>query len=658
MRCLARCLITLVFITHITLLADLARAAEIRVSADRWAAWEQRQSSDPARSLVVEGIVLNAGQMGRTMTLERVEPFAADGRIRINGQWAGEISRSRHYYRGILDDEPGSIATLSIGSDGGFRGLLSSADGYWIFTNAEASGDEPMQLIARPQTDAPKARAMDVKPERSFQCQVDRQVRDVSAISRDARINPATEPLATLGGATPRYRVRVAFESDHTFFQLFQGQANPAQSAQDYLGDLVNYISGIYINDLNTELQISSVSLWNSAATQPWQNLGNTGCLLNEMGIYWNNPNNAVDATRTVAHFVTGSSTPEGGVAWVGALCATAQNVDTENTCTGFSGIQNAFGDYGVSGGLEGNFDANTQPTVWDYVVVAHELGHNFNSDHTHCYNTINVPGFASTVIDQCYNGEQGNGCWNGPETLPGTAGQGSGTIMSYCHLLNPGLANIAPNFGLNHPFGDSPERVPTVMRSHVLAAAATNGPRCPQLVDAPPPPPPGLCSQVGQAIPDDNPQGLSNTLQVADVGSIDRLELLLDIDHSYVGDLILDLEHGPSGTTVRLVDRPGVSGAIPFGCAGSNIKTTLDDQAVPSVQDSCQSQQGQAAYPQARYRPANPLSAFAGRSLSGAWTLRVSDNANGDTGQLLRWCLVPTTGANQDVIFLSGFEQ
>jgi cysteine-rich repeat protein len=65
--------------------------------------------------------------------------------------------------------------------------------------------------------------------------------------------------------------------------------------------------------------------------------------------------------------------------------------------------------------------------------VVAHELGHNFGSPHTHCY----MP-----PVDNCYNQEAG--CYAGVESVP----PGGGTIMSYCHLLGGGLSNINLTFG------------------------------------------------------------------------------------------------------------------------------------------------------------------------------------------------------------------
>jgi len=67
-----------------------------------------------------------------------------------------------------------------------------------------------------------------------------------------------------------------------------------------------------------------------------------------------------------------------------------------------------------------------------DVLIVAHEIGHNFGSPHTHCY---------SPPIDTCYNGEAANGCFAGTPSCPAPATVNglpnvTGTLMSYCHLL------------------------------------------------------------------------------------------------------------------------------------------------------------------------------------------------------------------------------
>jgi len=623
--------------------------------------------------LVIRNLVL-ADDERVDLILSRSQPFAPDAVVTVDGVDRGALVSERMYFQGTSVHDDHVQVSLSIGPDGTIRGVLADDRGHWRLLTR--TGRIQATLVS----DEPVRESGEYDP---FQCGLDAEIRQSSRESQ--RLFESTRPQnhPASRGPNDRYRVRLAYDTTARFVNLF----NSNQEAIDYLGDLTNYISLMYVNELNTEIVISSTTLRD--ATEPWDVNGN---LLDQFRTYWNNPANNVDQTRTLAHLVDAG--PRQGVAYVGVLCA------------------NGF-DYGVSQGLGTEFDPNDDPQDWSFTVVAHEIGHNFNSDHTHCY---------APVIDECHNGEAANGCWAGTESLPGPASEAPGTIMSYCHLLQGGLNNISVTLGRDHAYGNQPERVPDRMRSHVLARADENNQRCPQLVATGPsflvstqvqgdgtisptsanvvqgetasftltpaagatvisadgcggtlqansyttgaitaactvsvvfskaPAPDPLCATVGQAIPDDDPQGLSNTLAIGDVGAIDELDVSLAIDHTWVGDLVVDLEHEPSGTTVRLVDRPGDQ-----GCQGNDINIVLDDQAPVDVQTDCQDT---AAYPEARYRPANPLAAYAGLTLTGNWTLTVSDNAEFDTGQLQEWCLLPMIAGDNAEIFHDRFQQ
>ena len=111
---------------------------------------------------------------------------------------------------------------------------------------------------------------------------------------------------------------------------------------------------------------------------------------------------------------------------------------------------------------------------------MAHEIGHNFGSYHTHCYEGI---GGNALAIDPCNSSQCGRlaSCFCGTAGLPLGCpgfGQGCGTIMSYCQQQPGGTDNIALTLGASHPYGIQPERVPAYMLG-VLAQRAVDYPGC-----------------------------------------------------------------------------------------------------------------------------------------------------------------------------------
>jgi len=108
-----------------------------------------------------------------------------------------------------------------------------------------------------------------------------------------------------------------------------------------------------------------------------------------------------------------------------------------------------------------------------------------------------------------------------------------------------------------------------------------------------------------GTAIPDDDPAGITDKIDVADSLDIASLRVTVDITHTYVGDLKVSLA-GPSGQSVVLQDQEG---------GGDNdLHKTFT------------------------------VSEFNGSNARGDWTLSVSDNAGVDTGTLDAWTLTVIT--------------
>ena len=158
--------------------------------------------------------------------------------------------------------------------------------------------------------------------------------------------------------------------------------------------------------------------------------------------------------------------------------------------------------------------------------------------------------------------------------------------------------------------------------------------------------PPALFCSTPNLAIPDVTPAGVSDQITVSSTATLSDLDVYIDTDHTWVGDLIYTLKHVNSGTEVTLINRPGYSGTG-FGCSGDDIDATIDDEGTAgNAENMCDNSPAIHDDVVGGDPPNNSLlSAFNGESFAGNWTLSVSDNQGGDVGVLKEWCLVPNGG-------------
>ncbi|MGO4129763.1 S8 family serine peptidase, partial [Inquilinus sp. YAF38] len=112
-----------------------------------------------------------------------------------------------------------------------------------------------------------------------------------------------------------------------------------------------------------------------------------------------------------------------------------------------------------------------------------------------------------------------------------------------------------------------------------------------------------------GLAIPDGNQGGTTTRLTIGTGIEIDRVEVGLNLTHSWIGDLQIVLT-SPDGTQSTLVNRPGVGALDETGSSQDNIVFTFG-----TVHDW-------------------------GESGQGVWTLTVRDLVSGDSGVLNSWNL------------------
>jgi len=141
------------------------------------------------------------------------------------------------------------------------------------------------------------------------------------------------------------------------------------------------------------------------------------------------------------------------------------------------------------------------------------------------------------------------------------------------------------------------------------------------------------------KTILDGNPTSTNavSTLSVPTGGRIDHLRVTVNVTQNYVGDLRARLT-APSGKTIDLVERPGLSDDG-FGSADHwNGPITFDDAASQSIQDIARG--SQATTLSGSFVPDEPLAALAGQDRAGTWTLRMTDEATPDQGTLNGWSI------------------
>jgi subtilisin-like proprotein convertase family protein len=119
----------------------------------------------------------------------------------------------------------------------------------------------------------------------------------------------------------------------------------------------------------------------------------------------------------------------------------------------------------------------------------------------------------------------------------------------------------------------------------------------------------------------------VSSTIHVGSYGKVLDINALLNITHSWDGDLILSLSHG--GTTVLLSNRNGGSGGADY------TDTLFDDSALVAINAGF----AYAPYTGA-FHPEQALAAFNGQEIFGDWTLSVADMEAGDSGFINNWSL------------------
>jgi hypothetical protein len=363
----------------------------------------------------------------------------------------------RAHFTGQLVGEPNSSVFVSIDGDGAMRSIIDR--GGEVFVSEVVPGAEQRPALAL-------SRRVDQESDfsgRTFSCGVtprfiEENRKPASATLRQT-LQSATLPLSPSAvkpriAAAPsvQYRADLIIETDYELFQ----RLGSVSRVSAYVTDLFSYINTRYQSEAGARLNLLQVKIYDTPA-DPWTRTSSSD-QLNDLRAYWN----AAPRSAQTRHHVHMLSAKDGGggVAYLDTL------------------YMPSYG-YGVSTGIEGDFSAANPQIVWDAVEVAHEIGHAFGSDHTHEYDNPTLGSAQGGAIDCCASTSTGSQCAvnnggagrKGPfpgigSITGGMAGQRTGTIMSYCHTISPGMANVSFNFGTNHAYGVNAWRVADVLRT------------------------------------------------------------------------------------------------------------------------------------------------------------------------------------------------
>lgn len=341
------------------------------------------------------------------LVLERFEVATPDARVFVQTE-RGEESFPMPdvaHFRGRLEGDPDS--NVYVGAQASFLVAIVRTSAGLFYLGPDGPVEGSAQHVMR-KSDSP---LVDELAPIGWSCDADElppTPADLQPVSGGPSVRPAS--VATSLAAATLRDAQISIETDQEFLARFAGDVT-AMSA--YVTTLLGQISTIYERDTAVHLTINRIQAWTT--TDPYAASDPMG-QLNEVGDWWHANRPRASYPRAVVHFMSGKPVT-GGIAWLDVLCQ-----------SDFSQGGHWGGGYGVTQ-VYGNYPAN----LWDLLAIAHELGHNFGTPHTHCF---------SPPLDQCYGGE--GGCYSGPSVNPGPLG---GTIMSYCHLLVGGYGNVDLRF-------------------------------------------------------------------------------------------------------------------------------------------------------------------------------------------------------------------
>ena len=335
-------------------------------------------------------------EAGHTLTLELVksEVLAPDFKLSTSAPTSEEYKPERSvFYQGIVRGPARSVAAISVVGDEVIGVMQVDGIGNLILGALE---NDPQGRYAF-------FRSEDLQHDMKFECGTDELPASVQEISDQV----------TVMNSDPGKCVRIYFECE---YDMYLSNGSSVTNTVNMMTGIYNVVKTLYDNE-NVNTTISEIFVWTTPDDYPTTS---TSDALNAF-----RTRRGTSFNGNLAHLVSRGSPTGGGIAYLNVTC-------NKSFAYAYSFINQTYSQF---------------PTYsWTVMVIAHEMGHNLGSPHTHnCSWDVNGDGVASEMIDGCgpSRGYSEGSCPVAPLPTNG------GTIMSYCHLVSGVGINLNQGFGL-----------------------------------------------------------------------------------------------------------------------------------------------------------------------------------------------------------------
>ena len=319
---------------------------------------------------------------------EGAKVFTPDGEFKSTNQMT--------FYRGVVQGDHGSIATLSVINDD-VRVTIYDKDGVYRITPTDFKSNDYGIWIDN------------AAQEKHFECGSSGEYSLGTTQHYNIERADVKRNQKSLDDI-----VEVYVECDR---ELYNDKGSTA-GVEAFVNTLFAEIIALYANE-SINMEVSEIFVWTT--NDPYRGNNNLGSVLPLFG--QNTQNNFNGQIATLLKGNTTNSCSISGLAWVDVLC------------NGYNSNQHS-GPYNVNQGV-GFCPLNSNPTsLWDALdvsLVAHEIGHNIASPHTHgCCWGPNL----NQAIDDCPGSNQNctTGATASCSEISGLPASEIGTIMSYCN--------------------------------------------------------------------------------------------------------------------------------------------------------------------------------------------------------------------------------